>query len=251
MLAFVTLAGNWWIYYNGFLQFAVGILWSISVEEQFYLVWPWLVRAGGERALRMVVPLVLLISASAIWYSGHNGLVMIKYWSNSLIQFGYFAVGAVLALALHRRTFQPSGALRLGLFAGAAVAFVLLVFPFPVAEGYRLIHTPGLFAAFSLLGVVSVCLFLAFYGMPMGKGSGPFLYLGRISYGLYVFHLFALQGCESVLRHVHLSHDMYPLVHLPFAMAVTVCLAALSYRFLETPFLRLKSRFTFVHSRDA
>ncbi len=251
LLAFVALAGNWWIYAYGFLAFAVGILWSISVEEQFYLVWPWLVKAGGERALQVIVPVVLVVSSLALWYSGHNRLPVNKYWTNSLIEFAYFAVGAVLALLLHRRHFQPSGRVRLGLFAAAAVAFLLLVFPFPVAAEGKIIHTPGLFAAFALLGVVSVCLFLGFYGLRMGNGSAPFLYLGRISYGLYVFHLFALQACEAALRRAHLHGTTYALVQLGMALTVTIMIAALSYRFLETPFLRLKSRFTFVHSRDA
>ncbi len=251
LLAFVALAGNWWIYFNRFLQFAVGILWSISVEEQFYLVWPWLVRFGGMRALQAVVPVVLAVSSLALWYSGHNVLPVNKYWTNSLIEFAYFAVGAVLALGLHRREFQPSLLARVSLFATAVVAFLLLVFPFPVAAEGRVIHTPGLFAAFTLLGVVSVCLFLGFYGLRMGQGSGPFLYLGRISYGLYVFHLFVLQACEAALRRVHLRGATYAVVQLSMALAVTIVIAALSYRFLETPFLKLKSRFTFVHSRDA
>lgn len=251
LLAFVALAGNWWIYVNGFLAFAVGILWSISVEEQFYLVWPWLVKAGGERALQVIVPVVLVVSSMALWYSGHRELGVNKYWTNSLIEFAYFAVGAVLALLLHRRTFQPSAIGRTGLFAAAASAFLLLVFRFPVAAPDRVIHTPGLFAAFTLLGVVGVCLFLGFYGLPLGSKRGVFVYLGRISYGLYVFHLFVLQACEAMLRRSHLHGVTYAMVQLSMAFAITVAVAALSYRFLETPFLKLKSRFTFVHSRDA
>lgn len=250
LLAFVALAGNWYIYAYGFLAFAVGILWSISVEEQFYLLWPFLVRAGGARALKLVIPFVFAVSALAIWYAGHHALGVNKYWTNSLIEFQYFAVGAVLALLLHRREFQPSAVGRTLLFGGFVAAFLLLVFRFPVAAPDRVIATPGLFAAFLLLGIAGVCLFLGFYGVKSFPAERVLVYLGRISYGLYVFHLFALQACEALLRRSHLHRATYAIVQLSMALAVTVAMAALSYRILETPFLKLKSRFTFVHSRD-
>ncbi len=251
LLAFVALAGNWYIYAYGFLAFAVGILWSISVEEQFYLVWPFLVRAGGARALKLVIPFVFAVSALAIWYAGHHALSVNKYWTNSLIEFQYFAVGALLALLLHGREFQPNAFGRMLLFGGFVAAFLLLVFRFPVAAPDRVIATPGLFAAFALLGIAGVCLFLGFYSIKTFPAERALVYLGRISYGLYVFHLFALQVCEAFLRRSHLSGNSRPLLQLALAMVLTIALAVLSYHFLETPFLRLKSRFTFVHSRDA
>ncbi|MGI4756862.1 MAG: acyltransferase family protein, partial [Janthinobacterium lividum] len=186
-----------------------------------------------------------------IWYAGHHALGVNKYWTNSLIEFQYFAVGALLALLLHGREFQPNWAMRAALFAGAVAAFLLLVFRFPVAAPDRIIHTPGLFAAFLLLGAVGVCGFLGCYGMRLPPAGRWFIYLGRISYGLYVFHLFALQACEAMLRRSHLAGTARAMAHLASAMVLTVGLAALSYSFLETPFLRLKARFTFVHSRDA
>ena len=251
LLAFVALAGNWWIYSNGVLQFAVGILWSISVEEQFYLIWPWLVKAGGKRALHITVPVVLCVSSLALWYSGRHAMPVHKYWTNSLIEFAYFAIGAMLALVLHRRDVKIAWAVRGALLLTAAGAFLLLVFRFPIAAAGTVIGTPGLFAAFTLLGVVGVCLFLAFFGMPMGPGARPWIYLGKVSYGLYVFHLFALQGCEALLRRAHLHGMAYATVQLSLALLVTFLLAVVSYRFLETPFLRLKDRFTIVRSREA
>ena len=251
LMAFLLLAGNWYTYVYGFLLFGVGILWSISVEEQFYLLWPFLVRAGGARALRALIPCVLLVSAGALWYSGHFHLNNEKYWYNSLIQFQYFALGALLALLLHRREapFRPIH--RVGWFAGFAAAFLLLVFRFPVVSLHRVIGTGGQFAAFGLLGVTGVCLFLGFYGLPISGPWRPLLYLGRISYGLYVFHQFAQQVTESVLRRLHLlGSAASPWLYLACSLALSICLAAASYRFLEMPFLRLKSRFTFVRSRE-
>jgi peptidoglycan/LPS O-acetylase OafA/YrhL len=90
---------------------------------------------------------------------------------------------------------------------------------------------------------------LAFLGVRRTSLPVWAIYLGRISYGLYVFH---------VLAYGFTQHFLQP--HLPFgigaailisviALGVTVLLASLSYRFFESPFLRLKNRFQIVKNR--
>lgn len=73
------------------------------------------------------------------------------------------------------------------------------------------------------------------------------IYLGRISYGLYVFHGLALvlvvHACKSLPPSEKWA--LFPLL----ALAVTILLAAASYQWLELPFLRLKKRFQHVQSR--
>jgi peptidoglycan/LPS O-acetylase OafA/YrhL len=96
--------------------------------------------------------------------------------------------------------------------------------------------------------------------MPRQWLPKPLLYLGKISYGLYVFHVLAL-GCvrEAIARIGNSSFGSgsavwtavsYLLV-LAGGLTVTILLAMASYRFLELPFLKLKERFTFVESRRA
>src|SRR5581483_927497 len=83
-------------------------------------------------------------------------------------------------------------------------------------------------------------------------GNPVLVYLGKISYGLYVFHYFALTvGREALLqiKPSFVSAAPWQLVSWIFAFALTLILAACSYRWLETPFLRLKERFAVVPSR--
>src|SRR6185369_6775998 len=74
----------------------------------------------------------------------------------------------------------------------------------------------------------------------------PFLvYLGRISYGLYVFHAAALALASLIFVE-------YSLLHALVSLAITLTLGSVSYAVLEQPFLRLKKRFTYVaHERAA
>ena len=74
------------------------------------------------------------------------------------------------------------------------------------------------------------------------------IYLGKISFGLYVFHL-AVQDTVLVLFPV--KQQSWQLVRVLADLLMTMLLATLSYEWLEKPFLRLKTRFARVQSRPA
>jgi peptidoglycan/LPS O-acetylase OafA/YrhL len=78
--------------------------------------------------------------------------------------------------------------------------------------------------------------------------SQLFVYLGRISYGLYVFHVLGLMISDFAVPHQGASLGRF-LYRDTVGFAITVALSAISYRWLETPFLNLKQRFTHVLSR--
>jgi peptidoglycan/LPS O-acetylase OafA/YrhL len=76
-------------------------------------------------------------------------------------------------------------------------------------------------------------------------------YLGKISYGLYVYHLISIRWAFAVANSLVAPERqlVFPLTVLLFALAFTVIIAAISYQLLERPFLRLKEKFTFIRSR--
>jgi peptidoglycan/LPS O-acetylase OafA/YrhL len=81
-------------------------------------------------------------------------------------------------------------------------------------------------------------------------------YLGRISYGLYVYHLYPAVLVVSFLNQSTLhAIKTSPASLLRAALVIGACLggtiviAALSYQFLETPFLRMKKRYTVIESQ--
>jgi peptidoglycan/LPS O-acetylase OafA/YrhL len=76
-------------------------------------------------------------------------------------------------------------------------------------------------------------------------------YLGKISYGLYVFHFVGLELAHK-LTNAYVSEErllVYPATVLLLSLVITVAISMVSYQFLERPFLRLKERFTFIKSR--
>ncbi|HEY1212371.1 MAG TPA: hypothetical protein VGE93_01940, partial [Bryobacteraceae bacterium] len=109
---------------------------------------------------------------------------------------------------------------------------------------------PGPFATcvgFGLASLGSLAIFLSLFGMPAQFTPKPLVYLGRISYGLYVFAPFAGFLLDLAPRSFSFSLGTYTCANLALAIA----LATVSYYLLERPFLRLKSRFEFVYSRRA
>ena len=247
IISFALFFGNWVCAVWG-LPFSVASpLWSISIEEQFYIGWPLLLRVFGMRRIKqlavgMLVLAVITRVLLAMVAVEHPGV-----WCNTLARLDPIALGAILAFVLNGRAPRIGNAVRVAMCV-AAVACWWLIGRYLGQDG------PSSVATYGLSAVASVVLLAAVL-----KTDAPLLrvrpfswlvYLGRISYGLYVFHLFALalviQSSFTSVLGVPLGYGLRVL----FAFMLTVGLAAVSYRFLEQPFLKLKKRFRYGSSPD-
>jgi peptidoglycan/LPS O-acetylase OafA/YrhL len=239
--AFLLLAGNWACVLWGYPHSIAGPLWSLSMEEQFYLVWPWIVRRWGGSLLTAALVL-LAVALVTRAYLVIEGAVHPQIWCNTLARLDPIACGAVVAVIVRRKDISLSGVTRTALLL-FAVAVLTLAGRYGDFTGIRsLILFPAVTAA-------CVALLLVTLGLPMLAARTPVLvalvYLGRISYGLYVFHLMfvtlfdvaaALDPVERVIR-------------ILAALLATIAAAAMSYHLLERRFLQRKERFAHVQSR--
>ena len=225
------------------------VLWSISVEAQFYLLIPAMLGYGRKWALWAASAGAFAASYLTLLLLGRRHVAFETVWFNSFVQFQFFAAGVVLAICFHRRPWAPRPALRSLLLAAGGISILLLgavLAPLPLA-------TPTLLCACYLLALIgSVSIFTAVLGAPV-RPPAALLYLGRISYGLYAFHELAI--CLTV--HVN---DWAPRIHPGrvamlglrlLAFLLTVALAALSFELFERRILRLKSRFAWIKSGAA
>ena len=94
VLAFVLLAGNWYAAAHGFVQGFAGPLWSISLEEQFYVIWPSACRFLNKRFLTGLSVLLIPVGVVATYYLAQEGALRSPaIWVNTFVQFQMFCYG--------------------------------------------------------------------------------------------------------------------------------------------------------------
>ena len=94
-----------------------------------------------------------------------------------------------------------------------------------------------------------LCLFLSVLEAPTGRLQKPVMYLGKISYGLYMYHVLWLGVSRQLVARMTMGRCAGELMAMGIALPATIVTAMLSYRYLESPFLRWKERFTVMLSR--
>lgn len=243
----LLLGGNFWVARVGWQLGALVPMWSLSVEEQFYILVPALMRFGGRKAL-MVMSLVCISAAYAalVWFGLHGTDAESTVWVSSLVQFQFFGAGTILALSLHGKVWRARLRTRIAMLVGGltGLCFVEQCFRLRTVGPVPIKHlVPGY--ASVLLCCLSI--FLAFLDLPF-KPPRAITSLGRISFGLYVYHYFVLQIIfqgGAKLSAVALAHE--PLMLL-LCLILTIGLAKISFRYFEKPLLRYKERFSYVRS---
>ncbi|MFA6239353.1 MAG: acyltransferase [Candidatus Hydrogenedentales bacterium] len=244
-----TFTANWYQVSFGLLFSISSPLWSVSIEEQFYLVWPNLMaRLKPRRFAALLAFLLVFTCIYRIYYVYGNPPTRYSVWYNTFTRLDCFAIGGLLACVLHGRNLVLPRAIRILVFIVAAACF-WRVGASP-AGGY-FDTSPAwtyLLAAFAsalfILGAVAAPPREAL-SMPLNLLS----YLGKISYGLYVYH-FAGGLAAAYLIPEGVSPDEWLWVCRAIAAGfVTIGLSMVSYEVLEKPFLKMKGRFAFVASR--
>ncbi|MDQ7905748.1 acyltransferase family protein [Phytohabitans sp. ZYX-F-186] len=210
--------------------------WSLSVEEQFYLVWPALVLAAcllgarrGRDPKRLLLPAILVIAAGSFAVSVHQSTVNPEGAYFATATRGWeLALGAVVAVAwAHLSRLPRAAAVALGWAGLAAVAVSVVVTS--TSEPF-----PGYVALLPTLGAAGVVV----GGHAAGR-AGPGVLLdtrparavGALSYSLYLWHWPALVVAESAWGPLRPG----PAVAVVAAAAVP---AWLTYRFVENPIRR-------------
>jgi peptidoglycan/LPS O-acetylase OafA/YrhL len=223
---------NVYFYLRGDWQGPVSHLWSLAVEEQFYLVWPWLILCVPRRRLIWVMAAMIPIGPLARLASSDPWISVLPF--SCLDSLG---LGALLAYQVQGRWLIGTG-----FWLGVPALAVTLVLRY--VQGESAAQVVAMDFAVSLTGVWMVGRAATGFGGVAGKllELRPVLYLGTISYGLYVYHNFMPYLLGPALASVNA-----PIFNWLWRFAVlataTVSVASVSWRVIEQPFLSLKRHF--------
>jgi peptidoglycan/LPS O-acetylase OafA/YrhL len=211
--------------------------WSLSVEEQFYLFW-----AGFLRLFQGTLPVIFMclmiglrtlpeIDAVARWVP-KDSLV----WRIAAGIAVPICGGAILAQLLHsEKWFRRLRPLLGQRWAAPLILLALLASLAPAASKWEWVSWP-----LTCL-LVGSCVIREDNGIAWFLRWKPVAYIGVVSYGMYMLNTLVLDCLKPIFHRLGPHH---PLLQFPIAAAFTILVAGLSYRFLETPFLRLKERFS-------
>lgn len=245
LVGLLAFAGNWVFAFSGYPASVAAPLWSVSVEEQFYLFWAFLLATFGARSAKRVAAVALVVAMCSRVVVAALDLPHPAMWCSTFTRLDPIAAGMVLPILTRGRQWNLSSRARWSLIALGAGIWVAVELVAGVGNRPWVMALAG----YPAIAAGSVAIYLGFFSWANPLLSHPALtYLGRISFGLYVFHLVGIHSGIAIAHRFHLP--MPSLTHIPISILVTTVAAMLSYRYLESPFLRLKSRFTYVVSRD-
>lgn len=236
IVAFSLLVPNI-VAWVGYAPDLISVLWSVGAEEQFYAIWPLLVRNTRNLLWRLSLLLIL-------WLVIRQASVAVnlpgRVWSlMQYMPFDYILIGGIAAC------WYKAGSKVLSIVYHPLVQVLCWLF-FAVSVFYHPVRLPG----FGLLNIDLHALVYAGIILNVSTNKGSLIklenkvldFLGRISYGIYGYHfivLFLLSLCFKAIMVDISPHAAYALMFIA-ELSVTILVAYMSHRYVESWFLRKK-----------
>jgi peptidoglycan/LPS O-acetylase OafA/YrhL len=224
--------------------------WSVGVEEQFYAIWPWIIKS--KNPIKTFIKLLLIF----LTILGISWLYVFKISDLSLetktkIKEGlelFFSQFRILTMVIGGGgaylIFEKKEKILKIIFRKDVQIIVYLMLILMLSTG---LHVPGFNMEF--YGI-----FFCFFILNVSQNPNSLIYLeqkiihylGKISYGVYIYHPAVIVFCVNSIHYFlgkNLSSLTFNILLYSSAILITILVCELSYRYIETPLLKLKDKF--------
>lgn len=240
LFSLLTVSDNIFSSFCGYNKLPfISHLWTISYEEQFYLLIPFLfllvIKNNKNKVIKfafLIFIVLSLIRLTLIYYKVPHPAI----WVLPITHFESILFGLFFAFLYHFNSIKVNKYITLLIIC--ITFYIVSILPNTSVINYKLMI---LYPTVGLFSISVLYLFLNFKNKFFENKI--LVYLGKRSYGLYVFHTLA-----NTISYVITDNLLYSVL---ISFPLTIILAVLSYRFIETPFLKLKSKFEIINSRPA
>lgn len=246
LLLYVFFLPNMVLALFAFIPYA-SQLWSIGAEEQFYLVWPFLNKKINNKWLLLsgviFIYLIIKFYVPFLIPSGVYRDVFVQFWESMPID--CMAIGGLFALIIYETS--PFTLFIRKILFNKLFQWIILILT--VSLIYLGIHFPYFqYEVYSVLFGILICNFAANKNRIFSMENSTTNFLGKISYGLYMFHPIAIVFSIKLLRKFHLlsNYILYPVI-----LILVIVMSALSYEFFEKKFLNKKLKYSKLISGDS
>jgi peptidoglycan/LPS O-acetylase OafA/YrhL len=228
----------------------IGQTWSIGVEEQFYVIWPLIVKFSKNVLKALLLVIAILITAKVIvllLYQSHpdNSVLKVVKPFLAMTKMESMAIGGIGAYYLFRGNQKIKWFFSNIILFLSLISIVLLVYLTPA------FLQDGMYLVYSVLFLIIILNVSSNPASVIKLENKLFIILGNISYGIYMYHLMVIalviNGAVYFGMEVNNSVSSQLIIYSS-TIFLTLVVSWLSYTYFEKWFLKLKHKFTIIKS---
>lgn len=222
---------------------AISHLWSIGVEEQFYIFWPWFFKNTKNILIKLSVFVIGFYTLKVF------ALILFKFSDLDIFytilkvnRFDCMGIGGVGAVLFHQKSkWIPFLTSKFSQWIVVISLGVILV------EKFRF----SMLVDHQLVAIITLSLILSNISLQnpiLNLENRFFNFIGKLSYGIYVYHKLIVLLLVPVIKFLPFSNGLRLAIFVTFSLVLTIAVSYFSYHYFEKLFLKLKSRYTTISS---